>query len=101
MTSPIPAAEAATGVPVTEAQQKAGEAVEDKTPDALVPEPPPSNDPVPDPTDGGEALDEAQGIISALASRVGVLEDTVKDLQKPDEPPIKRKPWTQRGGRKR
>lgn len=100
MSVPTPGVEAATGVPVSEAEAKAGEALEDKTPDAITPDPVPSDDPVPDPTDGGEALEDSTALLAAMATRIGVLENTVKDLQKPDEPPVKRKPWTQRGGRK-
>lgn len=95
MSTPIPATEVAD-VPVGTATNNAAEAAEEHTPEAVKIDPPAPSE-TPDPTDGGEATDNVSDMLSAMGDRIAQLENAVTSLQKPDEVPVKKKPWTQRG----
>ena len=42
-------------------------------------------------------MDEIRNALAAAGERIAQLEEAVTSLQKPDEVPAKKKPWTQRG----
>lgn len=95
MSTPIPATEVAN-VPVGDAASNAAEEAEEHTPEAVKVDPPEPSE-LPDPTDGDGGLDEIRNALAAAGDRIAQLEDAVTNLQKPDEVPVKKKPWTQRG----
>ena len=89
--------EKVTGVPVDEAKEKALDKAEDVTPDSVTPDPAPPADPVPDPTEGDKPTDTVTTALAAMATQIKTLEDTVAELVKPDDSPVKKGPWTKRG----
>ena len=93
--------EKAAGVPVDEAKEKALDQAEEATPDAVTPDPAPPSDPVPDPTEGEKPTDTVAAALAGMAVQIKTLEETVAELVKPDDSPIRKGPWTRRGGRKR
>ena len=95
MSTPI-SPTAAANVPIGDATENAAAEAVEHTPDAVKIEPPKSEE-TPDPTDGSAGMDEIRNALAAAGERIAQLEEAVTSLQKPDEVPAKKKPWTQRG----
>lgn len=100
MSTPIPAPSpaAAADIPVTEATTNAAAAADEHTPET--PAPDTVTDPVPDSEDVDETLESVSKALAAAADRIAVLEDTVKSLQAPDDVPVRKRPWTQKGNKR-
>lgn len=91
----IPANEVAN-VPVGDAANNVAQEAEDHTPEAVKVEPPKTEE-IPEPTNADDGLSGIREALESAGNRIAALEDNVKALQKPDDVPVRKRPWTQRG----
>ncbi len=101
MSEPISEAAKVADVDVSKAQSNAVAAADEHTPET--PEHKPVSENIPDPVDGDSAASELADLTKSLAQRIEELEGAVREIAAktdPDVPPVKRVPWTKRGGRR-
>lgn len=101
MSDPISKAAEVADIDVSKAQSNAVAAADEHTPET--PEHKAVSANIPDPVAGDSAVSELADLTKTLAQRIEELEGAVLEIAAkadPDVPPVKRVPWTKRGGRR-